>query len=273
MQKTFSTPAPVSLYVEIGSGELVLTAENTDETVVEVDGKNADEVTVDQRGDEILIVAKPLRGGFFGSSRDLTVVVSMPSDSRLSTKLGSADVRAQGRLGETSLKTGSGDVRLQETGEAAFIETGSGDVQLDVASGPLRVKSGSGDVTVGSAKDAVNISTGSGDVLIDVADGPVLVKSGSGDMRIRDAKEDLSLSTASGDLVVDRAHRGQLAAKNASGDIRVGIPAGVPVWTDVSSVTGSVRSSLEGAGEPAPGQDYIELRAKTVSGDVYLEQK
>ena len=52
-------------------------------------------------------------------------------------------------------------------------------------------------------------------------------------------------------------------AKNASGDVRVGIPAGVPVWTDVSSVTGQVHSDLQGAGEPAEGQDYIELRAKT----------
>ena len=68
-------------------------------------------------------------------------------------------------------------------------------------------------------------------------------------------------------------HRGQLQAKNVSGDIRVGIPAGVPVWTDVSSVTGEVTSTLEAAGRPDEGQDYVELRAKTVSGDVHLEQR
>jgi DUF4097 and DUF4098 domain-containing protein YvlB len=67
-------------------------------------------------------------------------------------------------------------------------------------------------------------------------------------------------------------HRGRLTAKNVSGDVRVGIPAGIPVWTDISSVTGSVRSDLDGAGEPSDGQDYIELRARTVSGDVYLRQ-
>jgi DUF4097 and DUF4098 domain-containing protein YvlB len=91
-------------------------------------------------------------------------------------------------------------------------------------------------------------------------------------MRVREAQQDVSLSTASGDLVIDEMHRGQLAAKNVSGDIKVGIPAGVPVWTDISSMTGSVRSNLEGAGEPEEGQDFIELRAKTISGDVYLEQ-
>ena len=71
---------------------------------------------------------------------------------------------------------------------------------------------------------------------------------------------------------MDRMRRGQLTAKNVSGDIRVGVPAGVPVWTDITSLTGSVRSNLEGAGEPEEGQDFIELRARTVSGDVHLEQ-
>lgn len=40
--------------------------------------------------------------------------------------------------------------------------------------------------------------------------------------------------------------------------------------TDI--VSGRVHSDLDGAGEPAEGQDYVELRAKTVSGDVVLLQ-
>ncbi len=272
MQKTFSTPSPVSLYVELGSGDLVVEAESLTETVVDVEGKNAEEVVVDQRGDEIVVIAKQNRGGFFGPARDLTVRVRVPSDSRLTTKLGSADLRTRGRLGECMLKTGSGDVRIDELSGEGDLETGSGDVQIDVAAGPLQIRSGSGDVTLDQVHGPVRVSTGSGDVLINNASEPVQVKSGSGDMRVRHAEQDVALSTASGDLVIDEMHRGQLAAKNVSGDIRVGIPAGIPVWTDISSMTGSVRSDLEGAGEPAEGQDFIEVRAKTISGDVFLEQ-
>jgi DUF4097 and DUF4098 domain-containing protein YvlB len=141
-----------------------------------------------------------------------------------------------------------------------------------VTAGPLQIRSGSGDVTLDQVHGPVKVSTGSGDVLINNASDPVQVKSGSGDMRVRHAEQDVALSTASGDLVIDEMHRGQLAAKNVSGDIRVGIPAGIPVWTDISSMTGSVRSDLQGAGEPAEGQDFIEVRAKTISGDVFLEQ-
>ena len=44
------------------------------------------------------------------------------------------------------------------------------------------------------------------------------------------------------------------------------------MWTDVNTVTGSIASNLESAGKPAKGQDHVELRATTVSGDVRLIQ-
>jgi hypothetical protein len=67
-------------------------------------------------------------------------------------------------------------------------------------------------------------------------------------------------------------HRGQAQLKNVSGDIRLGIPDGTPVWTDISSSTGQVRSTLTPTGAPAEGQDHVRVRAKTVTGDVYLEK-
>lgn len=274
MQRTLSTPGPVSLHVELRSGDLVVATADVLETVVDVSGDEADQVAVDQHGGRITVIGpKGGRGFFGGSSRDLTVHVTMPHDSRLSTKLGSADLRVDGRLGETSVKAGSGDVRIEELGAQTLVETGSGDVTVDVVRGPLQVKSGSGDVTVDRSHAPVQVATGSGDVVLVVADEPVSAKSGSGDLRVREAQRDLSLTTASGDLVVDLLHRGRLDARNVSGDIRVGVPTGLPVWTDITSMTGSVRSDLHGAGEPAEGQDFVELHARTVSGDVHLQQR
>lgn len=272
MQKTFDTPGPTSLYVELGSGDLTLRAEDVTETTVTVDGKDADDVTVEQRGNQIVVLAPHKKTGFFGGSSELNVNVTLPTDSELATKLGSADLIATGRLGTTKIKSGSGDVRFDELGGDALVETGSGDIEIDSVDGELRVKSGSGDIEVGRLGSATSISTGSGDVEIGTAQGEVLVKSGSGDLRVKEAQSDVSLTTASGDLTVDVMHRGGLLAKNVSGDIRVGIPATVPVWTDISCVTGQVSSSLEGAGQPEEGQAFIEVRAKTVSGDIHLEQ-
>jgi hypothetical protein len=78
--------------------------------------------------------------------------------------------------------------------------------------------------------------------------------------------------TGSGDLVVGTARRGKFSMKGASGDVRIGIPAGTPVWTDLSTVTGAIHSNLEGVGQPAEGADHVELRVKNVSGDIVLNQ-
>jgi DUF4097 and DUF4098 domain-containing protein YvlB len=274
MEKVFDTPTPTSLYVELGSGALTLHTDDVKHTVVDVNGKEADEVLVEQRGGEIVVIAPPRRSGFFGtSSRDLDVHVSLPHNSRLRTKLGSADVRVMGNLAEAMIKSGSGDVDLDEVTDDAQIETGSGDISVARCGASIRAKAGSGDVSVEHVGGNAYLSTGSGDIEIGRAQGSVELKSGSGDMRVHEMQTDASLSTASGDLVVDLIHRGQLAARNVSGDITIGVAGGVPVWTDVNTVTGSVSSSLQGAGQPEEGQDHIELRAKTVSGDIYLEQR
>jgi len=119
---------------------------------------------------------------------------------------------------------------------------------------------------------SVAVSTGSGDVEIAHAAGPTVVKTGSGDLKVVEAQDDISLTTGSGDLLIGTAQRGRLTAKGASGDVRVGIPAGDPVWTDLSTLSGEIHSNLRGAGEPREGADHVELRAKTVSGDILLTE-
>ena len=115
-------------------------------------------------------------------------------------------------------------------------------------------------------------STGSGDVEVGTAHARTVVKTGSGDLKVVTANHDVSLSTGSGDLTVGSARRGRVSAKGASSDVRIGIPAGTPVWADLTTVTGKVRSDIESVGAPQEGQDHIELEARTVSGDIVLTQ-
>ena len=65
---------------------------------------------------------------------------------------------------------------------------------------------------------------------------------------------------------------GRLTAKTASGDVRIGVVAGTPVWTDVRTASGRLTSTLPRTGEPAADQPYLEVRATTASGDVTLHQ-
>jgi DUF4097 and DUF4098 domain-containing protein YvlB len=271
MLKTFTTPDPVALYVELGSGDLVVAGTDTTESTVEITGPRAEEFTVDQSGRQLSVIAP--RSKFFGVGNDShTVRVAVPSGSDLATKTGSADTETTGTLGVAKLKTGSGDVEIERAEGHLVVESGSGDVRCHEAGADVRIKSGSGDVDLGDVRGSTGISTGSGDVVIGAVHAPTVVKTGSGDLEVKRAEADVSLTTASGDLVIGHAPRGRMTAKNVSGDVRIGIPAGTPVWTDVNTVTGSVANDLQSLGKPADGQDYVELRATTVSGDVHLVQ-
>ncbi len=272
MQHQFSTDQPVSLYVELGRGSLTVQATETTETTVEVTGTEAEKVAVGQSGRQIAVRA-PRHSGF-GGGRDtaLKIEVTLPLDSDLSTQTGSADMVARGRFGLATLKSGSGDTNLAEATGEVVVALGSGDLVIELVGGDLRVKSGSGDVRVGTAGDSVGVSTGSGAVRIGTTAGSAVLKTGSGDLTVDRAERDLSLSSGSGDLEVGRFSRGGVQAKTGSGDVRIGIPSGIPVWTDISSQSGRISSDLAGAGQPTEGQDHVVVRATSGSGDITLHQ-
>jgi DUF4097 and DUF4098 domain-containing protein YvlB len=266
----FETHSPVNLVVEISKGNVHVRCADTTESTVLVEGKHADDVVVEQRGDSIT-VTEPGRGRIFGDNA-LRVEVIVPESSNPAIRTGSADIQLEGTAGHAQLRSGSGDCTADLVEGHLLVETGSGEIRVDAVHGNLKVKSGSGDVEIGEAAGPSSISTGSGDVTVENANGNLVVKTGSGDLSIDATHGDTSFSTGSGDASIELVRRGRVTVKGASGDVSIGVAAGVPVWTDVTTVTGTIRSGLQGAGQPEDGQDHIEVRAKTVSGDIALSE-
>jgi DUF4097 and DUF4098 domain-containing protein YvlB len=272
MNRQFETLEPIDLYVEIGKGKVEVRAAASSTTSLEIQGPNADEVTVTFEHNRLSVIAPKDGSSWFGRDRELHVEVDLPTASNVAVRTGSADIEIEGVVTEVDLKTGSGDVTCDTFDGTGRLNTGSGDVQVSEAHARLLIKSGSGDISVGTCLGDLNISTGSGDVEVGAADGQTVVKTGSGDLHVVTANADISLSTGSGDLSIGRVRRGRVSLKGASSDVTVGIPAGTPVWTDINTVTGSIRSNLQSVGAPQDGQDHIELQARTVSGDIFLSE-
>jgi DUF4097 and DUF4098 domain-containing protein YvlB len=273
MDHTFETPDPSELDAELGRGRLDVTATDTDRTTVTVTGDHAEEVVVEQRDGQVAVVVPRTTGFLSGGSRRYQVTVTVPTASALALRIGSADTRAMGEYGATWANTGSGDLFVERVAGPLEVQAGSGDLRFVEVLGEGRVKSGSGDVRVGRVGAALTVATGSGDVAVDSVAGSLAVKTGSGDVRIGECADDVSFSTGSGDLQVGVAHRGRFTVKGASGDVRLGIPAGTPVWTDITTVTGRIHSDLGGTGAPAEGQDHVEVRAQVATGDITLQQR
>lgn len=277
LDATFDTPEPIDLYVENGRGSIDVTATDTTETIVHIVGERAEEYDVRDLADgvgtrRIAIIAPPRHGGFLGKDPRAEIHVEVPVGSGLNVKAGSSDVAAHGRFADTRVDTGSGDVTLDVVDGDTVVQSGSGDLVAAHLAGDARVKTGSGDVLVRRVDSALVVTTGSGDVRVERAGDELAIKTGSGDAHVRSMQGEAVFTTGSGDLVIDETAAGRVTAKTASGDVRIGVRAGVPVWTDVRTASGRLSSSLPSTGEPAPDQPYLELRATTASGDVSLHQ-
>jgi DUF4097 and DUF4098 domain-containing protein YvlB len=273
MNRQFETPEPIDLYVEIGKGKVEIRATASGTTTLDIEGRDADEVEVSFANNRLSVVAPKDSGSWFGGrDRELHVEVELPPASDVAVRTGSADIEVEGQVNDCRIKTGSGDVACDTFSGAGRVETGSGDVAISEAHAELQVKSGSGDISLGSCLGDLNISTGSGDVEVGTTNGRTVVKTGSGDLRVTTANADISLATGSGDLRLDTARRGRVSLKGASSDVEIGIPAGTPVWADINTVTGSIRSNIASVGAPQEGQEHVELQARTVSGDITLRE-
>lgn len=277
---SFETPDPITLDVEIEAGNVLVIADTVTTTTIELrparDGdadalELIDQARVDHHGSTVTVhLPDGRRIGLLRRTPDITVEARVPAGSALVVKSKSADVQARGELGNTKIETGSGDVQLADIDGAAVVETGSGDVQMGTIAGALTVKSASGDVMVATCCSIAKIQTASGDISVATAEAQLDARAASGDVRVGESDGDVGARTASGDISMGRVRGDNVSAMSASGDIEIGVEPGIAVWLDVSSLSGTVSSSLEAAESQSPDRPTLQIRANTTSGDITI---
>ena len=273
MDHTFDTPDPVELYVEIGKGRIDVTATNTDPTTVTVSGEHPEDVVVEHRDGQVAVVAP--RTHRLPRRRRLPLPRHRHPAHR--ERAGPQD-RQRRHPGRGRVRRHLGQHRQRRPRRRAGHRPARGAVRQRRPQAPRAAGRGAHQERlrrreVGRIGAPLTVSTGSGDVAVDSVAANLAVKTGSGDVRVGESADDVSFSTGSGDLQIDLARRGRFTVKGASGDVRLGIPAGTPVWTDITTVTGRIHSDLAGTGEPAEGQDHVEVRAQVATGDITLQQR
>ncbi|MCP9487115.1 MAG: DUF4097 domain-containing protein [Gaiellaceae bacterium MAG52_C11] len=258
----FDTVEAPRLRIRTPSGQVSVESDETAETTVELEALRNDEVTrsaiehatVERRGNEIVIEIGKQGWGFLGRSPEVGIRVRCPHGSALDCTTASADVEADGRLGETSVKTASGDIELSHVGGTLRVHSASGDVRVESIDGEAQVKTVSGDVRVGVARSGLSANLVSGDLEVD------------------EAHSDVSVNTVSGDQQVRSICTGQINLQSVSGDVQVGVAPGTRIFIDASSTTGDVSSALDVTDTPSASAvgDEAKLRLKSVSGDIAI---
>lgn len=277
-EKATSHAGARGLRVEFGAGEILVEPSTDDTLSAHLSAKRpgdsgAEALVADSRvgvrADEVFVEV-PRAAKLIGRTPELLLLVQLPDGADVSVRTGSADLRCSGAPREVRIDSGSGDVSVSHASGTVDTKTGSGDILLGQVSGDLRVRSGSGDVEIQYVGGDTSLTTGSGDVRITRLVGSARIKTGSGDIVVRETDGDLTAASGSGDVRVERAGGGGVLAETASGDVRVGVPHGVSVWLDVHTVSGDIASELEYTAPPTPDRPTLELRARTISGDIEL---
>jgi DUF4097 and DUF4098 domain-containing protein YvlB len=265
MQKTFEVQGPVELDVRLASGDIEV--DPSAEGRVEVELVAHDEESqrlIDNARIELnphghrptVLVDVPQKRGFsisiFGRS-GIECRIRCPHDSGLAVRTKSADISTRGTLGGLN------------------VATASGDLDIDRVSGGVNVKSASSDFTAREVAGGVNIQTASGDIDLSIARGPVNVTSVSGDISIGEAYDNVNANSVSGDQDHGAVMQGIVAAHSVPGDVTIAVRRGSKAFLDCTTVSGDTTSELELTSDAPAGEGpLVEIRAKTVSGDIRI---
>lgn len=258
---TFPAPGAVRLDISVLAAD-VRVREQTGAVALHITGeRDPDQVTVDtvtETDGTLRITVSERKGRVKSGWRrrgGLSITVDTPADTALDISGGAVDLEGQGPVSGLRFASGSGDARLQEVHSDVDVKGASGDIRIHRVGGHLSVHLASGDVEVDEVAGGATVRTASGDIALGTLAGSS------------------AITSLSGDVHIGAAHPTALSVQAVSGDVEVGIPAGVVAVLDVSALSGDTRSDLDvSAAPPAPDLPSLDLKVNTVSGDVHIRR-
>jgi hypothetical protein len=278
----YDTPDPISVGLELGVGNIRITASERSDTTVEVrptdPEREADVTAAEQTRVEFAdgrVSVKAPKGwrqytprGDWGS---IEVEISLPAGSRVHAEAGAAALTAGGRIGELHYKTGVGAIRLEETGPV-HVRTGAGDVSLEHAAGRAEIRTGSGTVEVGRVDGPATIKNSNGTTWIGDVAGELLANAANGRIAVDRPRAAVRAKTANGEILLGAVARGEIVAETGFGNVDVGVADGVPAWLELKTSFGNVRNELEASERPGPGEEAVQISARTGYGDITIHR-
>jgi Putative adhesin len=278
---TFDTPNPISATIDLGLGDVRITAGDRATTVVDVrpsdpsndaDARAANATRIDFANEQLLIKAPKLRQWLprsDGGSIDVTV--ELPAGSNLDGSAGSADFRCDGRLGTCRIKLGLGTIEVEQA-HAPHLKSGAGDITVDRATGAAELTAGSGEVRVRELDSGAVIKNSNGDTWVGAAAGDVRINAANGSIAVDVANAGVVAKTANGDVRLSEVVRGSVALESQIGDLEIGIREGTAAWLDVNARAGKVHNALTAADSAGRSAEKVEVRARTSVGNVVIRR-
>ena len=248
-EERFTVGELARVEVDISTGSLQVRTGTAGEIEVIVDAGNADQYEIGRLGDTVSV--RPPSGWLSrGGKAHVSLVV--PARTDMNVNVSTAELNLRGELGALRVRSASSDVTV-EAATRVEAHSASGDVRIGAA-GEVHASSASGDIRVGTVGGALTASSASGDVSADRVGG------------------DVEVGTTSGDVRLKRCDGDDIAVKTVSGDITIGLPSGIRVLPEISTLSGSTSLPTGPVAAADVPKRTVRLRVRAVSGDVRIER-
>jgi Toastrack DUF4097 len=279
--RTFDTPNPITVNLELGIADVRIDAGPRRDTVLDIQPSDPASETdlaaaTDARvefANGTLLVRSPKRWKHWtpwGPRGSVVVRIEIPTGSAIHGTAGLGALRCTGELGACRYHTGLGDISIEQAG-AVDLKAGVGDVTVDTAQGRTAIKT-AGAIRVGSIGGPATIKSSNGDTWIGELCDEARTSAANGKIFIDHAHAGVVAKTANGDVRIAGVERGPVVAQTAYGAVDVDISGAGPVWMDVETRFGRVRNDLEETNGPVAGEGSIEVRAQTSMGDINVRR-
>jgi hypothetical protein len=228
---------------------------------------------------------------------------------RLETAGGS--IRLGSVTGSVEARTAGGSIHVGDIGGPAVLETSGGEIVSGMVNGTLRAETAGGDLVLRGATGALEAQTAGGQIRIGESGGSVVAQTAGGSIRLNGARGRVDVKTAGGSIDLLQLRNGVQAMtaagsilaqvdsdlkafpasrlETSAGDIRVFLPAGLPLNIDaiIDSANGhkivsdfplhiqgegpeAASTRLRGAGALNGGGEILRIRA--VSGNIEIRR-
>ena len=263
MQRTFPLTNAINLSVRLGHGSIdIRTADGLDAATVELTGGEqvVARTRVEMSGPTLHVHAERQGGlpdllalGRAGKGESVHAVITVPSGTAMRLATLTAPVTVNGRCGSADVVSGAGNIDLETVDGDVTLRYGASRARVGRVSGSAKIRSGAGSAELGEVDGDLHAGCGRGTLTVGVSRGTVHSRSGAGQATLGAVYGDVDLASG-------------------SGGVSIGLPSGVTAKLDVLTGSGTVRSDLPVADQPARREGAITVRARTGQGDVRVHR-
>ncbi len=240
IDREFDVGAAGTLTIRSDAGSIDVRTWDQQRVRLQVRNSGGFEVEIDQRGNDVVVVADS-RGSLFGLGRsNIGFTVDVPTQYNLELDTGGGRITIGDISGEVEADTSGGNIDIG-------IVTG-GDVNADTSGGNISVRGATGDV---------NADTSGGNITIGDVTGNVLADTSGGRIRIGNVQGDIEADTSGGNIEVGESS-GRVVLDTSGGSIRA-------AWA-----VGSITADTSGGNIYLAGSD-TRVRADTSGGNIEID--